>query len=431
MTTQTVKAFKSLYGAPPEVLVTAPGRVNLMGDHTDYNDGLVLPMAIDRAVVVAARRCDQPRLNVHSAACDETMSIPLLPPHSSCAEPRAECNPDSSGARANSHTQTRAGSLQERYAPGEAVSGGEVEPVAGWARYVYGVAAMLGRQRFELCGADLWIGGDLAPGAGLASSAALEVGVAKALLSLMGHDLSPVALATLCRAAEKEFAGSPCGIMDQLCCTSARAGHALLLDCRTMITEHVSLSLENAEFVVLDSGARHEIAGGEYAKRRRECAAALAAIHDVNPGVRSLRNVSAADLPHLATSLDETLTRRLYHVVTENARVLEAADALRKGELERLGRLMTDSHQSLRDDFEVSCEELDTLVEIAQSTDGVFGARMTGGGFGGCAVALARSDAVNALEAEIRENYNGRFESNTQVFAVRSAGAVEAHSLSE
>jgi len=298
------------------------------------------------------------------------------------------------------------------------------EPGERWSRYVVGVIELLKRQRVNVPGTQVWIGGGLPPGAGLASSAALEVGVALALLRRAGRTLRPVTLAALCRQAEHEYARSPCGIMDQLCCTLAKSGHALLIDCRSMAVEHVPLNLGGAVIVVIDSGVRHSIAGAGYAARRRECSAALAAVNEVEPSVTSLRDVTEERVPYYAEHLDATLVRRLRHVVTENARVGRAVDALRAGDVPGLGRLMKASHASLRDDFEVSCEELDAIVSIAATVEGIYGARLTGGGFGGCVIALAANKAVPLLKSAIHDSYDSGCDTKASVFTVASASAV-------
>ena len=371
--------FSQCFGPRADFVVRSPGRVNLIGDHTDYTGGLVLPMAIDRALLVAGRITDGPAIEVHSAHFDQRMRIGLDEVTSSPAEP--------------------------------------------WSRYVVGVIALLKERGIRLRGAQLLVGGDLPPGAGLASSAALEVGIATAMLRAADEKLSPVALATLCRQAEQEYAGSPCGIMDQLCCTSARAGHALLIDCRSMVMEQIPLTLDDAAMVLIDSGVRHSIAGSEYARRRRECSAALATLNEVDSSITSLRDVDETRIRICAEHLDDTLARRVRHVVSENARVARAADALRTGDARAFGRLMNESHASLRDQFDVSCEELDEIVSIASGFDGVYGARLTGGGFGGCVIAMASTDAVAPLESAIRESYDGRYEASATVFPVRSADA--------
>lgn len=376
-----VNAFVEQFGASPEFLVRAPGRINLIGEHTDYTGGLVLPMAIDRAVWIAARTTDMPAVEIYSAYFDQSLTYPLGKEPEDFSEP--------------------------------------------WAPYVVGVLALLERQGIKLHGCRLLIGGDLPPGAGLASSAAIEVGVAKAVLHAIRQKRSPIGLATLCRQAEQEYAKSPCGLMDQMCCTSALAGHALLIDCRSMVSQLIPLDLGHAVFVVIDSGVHHSISGKEYAARHRDCSVALDTLRVASPSISSIRDVSEDRLPFLAEHLDDTLLPRVRHVVSENARVLSAVKALRTGDLDALGRLMTASHESLRDDFRVSCEELDDLVSIATGVQGVYGARLTGGGFGGCVIALSSSDAVHELESAIHESYDGLYETDSSVFAVRSADAVK------
>lgn len=352
------EGFLTAFGRGAEVIVRSPGRVNLIGDHTDYTGGWVLPVAVDRALWVAAARSPERRCAAFSAQFHERHELPI-----------------------------------ER-------TGGEA--ITGWVKYVHAVLAMLRDQCIAPGGVDLWIGGDLPSAAGLASSAALEVGVAIALRTLAGRAYALEATAQLCRRAENELVGAPCGLMDQLCCVAARRGHALLLDCRAERIEHVPLPWEKqtedgaasaVTLLVIDSGVRHSIAGGGYGDRRSECEQALRVAQRVRPGLSSLRDLCESDLARLEDELPSMLFRRVRHVVGENARVLAAVDALREGDLVRVGRLMNASHESLRDDFEVSCPEMELIVCAVRSVRGVLGARMTGGGFGGCAIAL-----VNALD---------------------------------
>jgi galactokinase len=374
-------SFEQVFGSKPMCVVRAPGRVNLIGDHTDYTGGLVLPMAIDRALWVAARPTPNAYVEVHSDHFGERVRISL-------------------------------GNLT-------------ADPAPAWSRYALGVIALLKARGIELCGAELWIGGDLPPGAGLASSAALEVGVAVAMLTTADASLSSNELAALCRKAEHEYADSPCGIMDQLCCTSAVAEAALLIDCQSLTTRLVLLNLGTAELVVIDTGVRHSIAGAEYAARRRDCTLALEAIRRVDPSIGSFRELTIDRLSALERELDEALFKRARHVVTENARVARAAGTLRDGDLNTFGRLMIESHASLRDDFAVSCPELDTIISAASSVAGVYGARMTGGGFGGCAIALARADAVAALHSAIHNSYDNQYATSATLFPVHSADAAQ------
>jgi galactokinase len=384
---QAARGFREVFGRGASCIVRSPGRVNLIGDHTDYNDGLVLPIAIDRAFYVAAATGGSRLARVYSNDLKEAGEIP--------------------------------------------VAGGTDEHVAPWARYVWGVIALLGQRGVDLPGAEVWVGGDLPLSAGLSSSAAFEVGVALAMLHLAGVDMPRPELARLCRRAENEYAGSPCGIMDQLCVCCAEAGHALLIDCRSLEWEPIPLNMGEAEVIVIDTGVRHSIAGAEYGARRQQCAEALEAIRHVRPSVDSLRDVTAKDVDGLTDALNPLLIRRVKHVATENARVVAATEALRSGNAEAMGSLMSDSHRSLRDDYQVSCKELDEVVAIAENLDGVWGARMTGGGFGGCAIALTDRSAVESLKDSLLAggSFTGRL--SGAVFTVRATAAAEVLAAGE
>jgi galactokinase len=333
-------AFRERTGRDPEGVWAAPGRVNLIGEHTDYNDGFVLPAAIDRLVLVAAGRRAGGRLRLWSLQ----------------AEPPADLELAGVG-------------------PGR---------VAGWAAYPAGVAWALGQAGVELGGADLVVDGDVPAGSGLSSSAALECATATALADLGGAGLDRAALAGLARRAENEVVGVPSGVMDQMVSMLGRAGHALFLDTRSLGAEQVPLPLEAAGLclLVIDTRAGHRLVDGAYADRRAACGAAAATL-----GVPALRDATPALLERHATALGDPGLRRARHVVTENARVLAAVELLRAGDLDRLGPLLAASHASLRDDYEVSSPELDTAVEAAVAA-GAVGARMTGAGFGGSAIAL-------------------------------------------
>jgi galactokinase len=334
-------AFTRLVGAPPEGIWTAPGRVNLIGEHTDYNDGLMLPFAIDRATTAAARRRD-----------DGTLVF------------RSLQHPEDEG---------------------------------GWLVYPRGVAAVLEDEGVPHVGADVVIDSDVPEGAGLSSSAALEVAVALALTGLVGVELEPTRLAVVCRRAEVEEVGVPSGVMDQLASVHGRAGHAIFIDARTLETELLPLGLAEAglEIAVIDTRVAHSLRESGYADRRNECERAA---HEL--GRASLRDVSPAELDEAVGRLPAALARRVRHVVTENERVLAAADLLRSGRIAELGPLLAASHASLRDDFEVSAPELDLAVE-ASVASGAIGARMTGGGFGGSALALVPQGRVREVETGV------------------------------
>lgn len=356
------EAFCSVFGRAAEVVARAPGRVNLIGEHTDYNEGLVLPMALEQSTWVAAAPRDNDRLRVRSLNLDSEQEWPI--------------------------------------------AAWRAESCAAWTCYVAGVAALLRRRGANVTGGDLLVRSDVPTGGGLSSSAALEVSTALALAALAGARLAPVELADLCRSAEHEFAKVPCGIMDQYVSVLAQESCAFLLDCRNRTWEHIPLQLGNHVIVVVDSGVKHALAASAYATRQAECARALAYFQKLDPRCRALRDVSRSDLEAARGKLDPPSAARAAHVTSENERTLSAAAALRVGDLAKLGRLMDASHRSLRDDYEVSCPELDLLVEIVGDVPGVRGARMTGGGFGGCIVAVAHEDSVPSIVAALRARYD-------------------------
>jgi galactokinase len=358
----------------------APGRVNLIGEHTDYNDGFVMPVAIDRHTrVIVEPRADR-RLVVHSSAFDETVDIDL-----------------------------------------DATGGG---PTGHWSDYVRGVAAVLEGAGHRLVGATLDITSDVPIGAGLSSSAALEAATARALLDTAGIDLDRTALALACQRAEHEYAGMRCGIMDQFVVCHGRPDHALLLDTRTLEMEWLPLP-EGMAIVVCNTMTTHALAGSAYNERRADCEAGVRAMAARSPQVRALRDVTPAILEAHRDDLSPRVYRRCRHVVTENARVESAAHALRMGDLDAFGSLMGASHRSLRDDYDVSCPELDAMVECAAGP-GVFGARMTGGGFGGCTVNLVATAAVDDFRARITDRYRERTGANADVYVCSASQGVHA-----
>ena len=348
----------------------APGRVNLIGEHVDYSEGFVLPMAIDRATVAAAA----PR-------GDRTVRIRSLDRAES-----AEFDLDESHPRAR----------------------------RAWSDYAQGVALALAR-RVALRGADVVVRTTVPIGAGLSSSAAFELAVALSLLSAAGATLPPNQLARAAQEAENRFVGLRSGIMDQLASAFGVRDHALLIDCRTQDVTPIPLPA-GAAIVVADSGTKHELAGSAYNDRRAQSEEAAQLL-----GARTLRDVSVAEFARRAASLPELLRRRARHAVGENARVLAMVDALRKTDLARAGALMNASHDSLRDDYEVSSPELDVLVEAARGVPGVYGARMTGGGFGGSIVALVQRDAVASLTTALGSAYRSRFGREPLITEVRAS----------
>ena len=351
--------FREMFGSEARIF-RAPGRVNLIGEHTDYNDGFVMPAALEFCTWVAAGKREDRAVEVYSDHFDETIRL----------------------------------SLDELADP----------PRKHWSDFIRGVAAVLQNAGYNLAGANLVIHGEVPLGAGLSSSASLEVATALALSSLSGIDVPRMELVKLCQKAEHEFVGTRCGIMDQFVAVHGTTRHALMLDCRSLEYELLPLP-RDLRLVVCNSMVRHELASGEYNHRRADCEEGVRLLQPHLPGIRALRDVSVAQLEAWEHMLPATVYRRCRHVVTENQRVLDAAQALRSSDADRFGRLMYQSHASLRDDYQVSCGELDLLVELASSRPGVYGARMTGGGFGGCTVNLLRADACDSFKQHTSRAY--------------------------
>ncbi len=348
-------AFKKRFGGEPDFLVRAPGRVNLIGEHTDYSDGFVLPMAIDRAVWIALRPRPDRRVAVHALDYGRRASFSL-------------------------------DNFRKR---------------SGWIEYIKGVAYGLQAEGFRLDGWEGVLAGDVPRGAGLSSSAAVEMAAARAFASVSGIAWAPERMARAGQACENRWVGVQSGIMDQMVSAAAKEGHAMFLDCRSLEYEHVPLP-EGVAVVVLDTSTRRGLVGSEYNERREQCETATRQL-----GVRALRDVDWEEFKVKSKQLEGLVLKRARHVVSENQRVLDAVAAMRRGDVERLGLLLNASHASLRDDFEVSSEALNWIVEAAQSQAGCYGARMTGAGFGGCAVALVDGaklgEFVPAVEAEYRQ----------------------------
>ena len=374
--------FAETYGDVDGVCVArAPGRVNLLGDHTDYNDGFVLPMTIDRAVSYALRRRDDGTIRLRSLNFDQELRFPLDAPPS--------------------------------VTPGD------------WTSYVIGAIEELHALGLVGGGFEGVLSGDVPLGGGLSSSAALEVATVGALQQLFGFALDAVDAAKLCQRVEHRYAGVHCGIMDQFASRLGRAGHALFLDCRTLAHDHIPLGLGEAGVVIVNTGLKRALASSKYNERRDECQQGVAFFRHLDPGISALRDVAPALLERHQSELPDTVRRRCQHVVSENRRVMDATRALRSGDLAAFGRLMTESHASLRDLYQVSCPELDALVEIGLATDGVLGARMTGAGFGGCTVHLARHAAIPRLQDRILDLYPARFGLEPTVFVLSANLAFE------
>ena len=355
-------------------IIRAPGRVNLIGEHTDYNDGFVFPMAIEPQVLFVCRARDDKKVIVRST------SFPDKPAEFSIAGP---------------------------------VTRGEPK----WSNYVRGAVAGLLEKDVPLVGMDCLIINTLPMGGGLSSSAAMEVGTARAMLTLAGESLDPAAVARLAQEAEHTFAGVPCGIMDQMIVATGRAGHAMLLDCRDQSAKFLPLPSGDLTVIVVNSMIKHELSGGEYAERRAQCEAGVKYFRTVAPAVKALRDVNAAQVKSAEGNIDGVVFRRCRHVVGEIARCLAFADALVAKEYEHAGELMVQSHDSLRDDYEVSTPELDFLVEAAMKIPGVYGSRMTGGGFGGCTVSLVKPAAAAAFLEAIKQAFAAKYDIEPVAFA--------------
>jgi galactokinase len=362
--------FRELYHSNALVF-RAPGRVNLIGEHTDYNDGFVLPIAIGFYTWVAVAPRKDRTLLAYSSHFDEETSLSL-----------------------------------------DSLSG---VPRKNWSDFVRGVAATLQTAKYDLAGTNMVIYGEIPLGAGLSSSASLELAVALALAAVAQIEVERLELVKLCQKAEYDYVGTRCGIMDQFVSAFAQAEHALLLDCRSLEYQSIAIPRDVC-LVACNSMLKRELAEGEYNRRRDQCEAGVKALRGYLPNVHALRDVGIADLEAHKRALPETIYRRCRHVVSENKRVLQAANALRSHDPLQLGSLMYSSHASLRDDYEVSCEQLDLLVDLAASRQGVYGARMMGGGFGGCTINLLRSDCLAAFKADMTRMYGEKTGTTPEIY---------------
>jgi galactokinase len=352
--------FQKHYGRAPRWIVAAPGRVNLIGEHTDYNDGFVLPLAIERYAIMAAdNSATAGKISIYDTQFQERATIDVSAP----------------------------------------VTKGEPK----WSNYIRGVLAGFQQRGEKIPALDVAFFSTVPLGGGLSSSAALEVCTATLIEAATGKKIDPVEKALLAQKAEHDFAGVPCGIMDQFISVLGRESHLLLLDCRTRQTELVPMSDPSIALLVINTNVKHELSGGKYAERRAQCAEAASHL-----GIKSLRDATADQLENAKTKMSEVVYRRARHVVGEIERTVHAAEGVRQANWPGVGNLMYASHASLRDDYEVSCAELDAVVEIADDIGyrgGVYGCRMTGGGFGGCCVALVKTDCVDAITKKIAADY--------------------------
>jgi galactokinase len=373
--------FQKHYGRPPRWIVAAPGRVNVIGEHTDYNDGFVLPMAIERYAIMAA---DAPlpgsvsavsQISIWDIHFDEKAMIDISAP--------------------------------------------VTKGLPKWSNYIRGVLCGFQNRGEKIPALDVAFMSTVPLGGGLSSSAALEVCTATLMEAATGKAIDPIEKALLAQKAEHDFAGVPCGIMDQFISALGREGHLLLLDCRTRKTELVPMSDPSVALLVINTNVKHELSGGEYAERRAQCEEAAR-----NLGVKSLRDVTADQLEKGKAKLSEVVFRRARHVIGEIERTLHAAEGIRQSNWPTVGQFMYASHAALRDDYDVSCKELDDVVEIAEDIGykgGVYGCRMTGGGFGGCCVALVKADTVDTISKKIAADYKAKTGIEATIFASRPA----------
>lgn len=373
------EAFQKSFGDWPTIY-RAPGRVNLIGEHTDYNEGFVMPAAIDFSTSIAIGAREDRRIVVRSENFSDTVDLDL----------------DNPPERGRGH----------------------------WSDYPLGVAIKLEQAGQRLRGANIVVRGEVPIGSGLSSSAAIEVATGFALLDVCGADIDRLELAKLCQRAENEFVGMRCGLMDQFISCFGKADHALMLDCRLLDYKLLALPAD-LKLVVCNTMVKHGLASSEYNARRAECEEGVCLLAQHLPHVRSLRDVTTDDLERFGVELSEVVRRRCRHVVSENARVLAAATALEREDLGSFGQLMRKSHRSLRDDYEVSCEELDLMVGLAEKVDGVYGARMTGGGFGGCTINLMKSDSVDSFKEVVAKGYAKATGREPEIYVCSAAQGAE------
>ncbi len=375
-----LSAFQTRVGHAPAILARAPGRINLIGEHTDYNDGFVLPMSIDRATTVALAPRDDDRVRVISLDFGGEHTFAL-------GDWRGEEHPH-------------------------------------WTRYPRGIMWLLAEKGYTLAGLDMVIGSELPIGAGVSSSASVEMAVLEAVLAMLDvTSFTQAEKALMGVEVEHRFAGVPCGVMDQMAAAAGDAGNALLIDCRSLETTLVSIP-DRAAVVVMDTAKKRGLVDSEYGLRRRQCEEAARTL-----GLKALRDLPLAELDAALARLEPVIQKRVRHVVTENDRTLRAVDAFRAGDLEQVGVLFNASHASLRDDFEVSCRELDVIVALAQDQPGCYGARMSGGGFGGCAVALVERDRVEDFIRAVVPAYTAGTGLTPDLYAVAPAPGSGARRL--
>lgn len=368
------KKFSAYFGAEP-LLFRSPGRINIIGEHTDYNDGFVLPAAIDKAAYVAISKREDDNIHLASIAFNETYTGKIT----------------------------------------------ELRPLKSWTDYVLGVTDQLLKRGMPIGGFNLALDGDIIIGAGLSSSAAVECAVLYALNELFALGLSKMEMVKMAQAAEHTFAGVKCGIMDQFASVFGKAGHAVQLDCRSLAYEYVPLSMEGIKIVLFNSNVSHSLASSGYNTRRQQCEQGVAWVRKHIPEVRSLRDVSQEMLRQYVLPKDALIYKRCQYVLEESLRLLAACEDLKKGDIAALGQKMFRTHEGLSREYEVSCSELDWLVQYVRNEKEVLGARMMGGGFGGCSINLVKENAVDALVEKVSAQYRQATGLTLDVYAVQIA----------
>ncbi|MEP3386536.1 MAG: galactokinase [Reichenbachiella sp.] len=371
--------FVEAFGTEP-VVFRAPGRINIIGEHTDYNDGFVLPAAIDLAVYVFIQRSGSDQSKLISIDLDESYFF----------------------------------NIKEALAPVD----------QGWVNYFLGVIDQLQMAGHQLEGFNLMFTSDIPMGSGLSSSAALECGFGQALIDLFDLNVPKMDLAKMGQAAEHKFAGVKCGIMDQFASCMGKDGHVVRLDCRSLEFEYYPADFKAYDLVLFDSNVKHNLADSQYNIRRAQCEEGVKALQSVNPDITSLREANLEDLAEAQASMEEVVYRRCKYAIEENIRVQTVCEALQAGEIERVGQIMLETHHGLSKDYEVSCKELDTLIEIATNCEGHIGGRMMGGGFGGCTINLIRKDKVDKVISQVVDGYKKALGIDTKVYRVAIADGV-------
>jgi len=369
------------FGHEPEIVVCSPGRVNLIGEHTDYNDGYVLPVAIDRYIYLAARPSRNRQVTIYSLDYKEAVSF--------------------------------------------SIDDVKFDKDHRWSNYIRGVIDSLLKKGYRLSSMEALLTGDVPQGAGLSSSAALEVATAFTLDRLNGLDLPAKEMALICQQAENDFVGVKCGIMDQFISRLGVKGSALFIDCRSLNFRAIPINFERTAIVICNTNVKRGLEGSEYNRRRQECQEGVGLLKRHLPHIRALRDVSVEEFNRYQNALPEVIRRRCRHVVYENQRVKDAVNVLQKGDAVSFGELLYQSHESLRDDYQVSCRELDEMVNIAKGEGGVYGGRMTGAGFGGCTVNLVRNDALDSFVNRVKEDYPKRIEIEPDIYVCRAEDGVK------